>query len=62
LVLQQEIREEARARLGTDSAESLSPLELLERFFQAKGVDEKRTAELLQTAEKLMGEEADDGQ
>lgn len=57
--LQQDVHEEARARLGSDSAESLGPLELLERFFQAKEVDEKRTAELLHTAEELMNE--DDG-
>jgi exonuclease SbcD len=57
LSVQQDIREEARARLGTDSAESLAPLELLKRYFQAKAVDEKRTAELLQAAEELMKED-----
>jgi exonuclease SbcD len=56
----QEIHEETRARLGTDSAESLSPLELLERYLRAKSVDEPRTAELLRAAEELMGEEIDD--
>jgi exonuclease SbcD len=58
LAIQQEVREEARARLGTDSAESLSPLELLGRFFRAKAVDEKRAAELLRAAEDLMKEES----
>jgi exonuclease SbcD len=59
LSIQQDVREEARTRLGTDSAESLAPLELLGRYFQAKGVDEKRAAELLRAAEELMGEDAD---
>jgi exonuclease SbcD len=59
LSIQQEVREETRARLGIDSAESLSPLELLARFFQTKGVDEKRIADLLQAAGELMREEPD---
>jgi exonuclease SbcD len=54
LDVQLEVRQEVRARLGTDSAESLTPLELLERYLRAKGVDEARTAELLHTAEELM--------
>jgi exonuclease SbcD len=57
LGIQQEIHEEARARLGVDGAESLTPLELLERFFRAKSVDENRIAELLQAAEKFMKED-----
>jgi len=56
LDVQLEVRQEVRARLGTDSAESLTPLELLERYLRAKGVDEARTAELLHTAEELMNE------
>jgi exonuclease SbcD len=59
LIIQQEIQEEIRSRLGTDSAESLSPLELLARYFQARGADEERSAELLRAAEELMKE--DDG-
>jgi len=54
LDVQLEVRQEVRARLSTDSAESLTPLELLERYLRAKGVDEARTAELLHTAEELM--------
>jgi len=61
LSIQQEVREEARARLGTDSAESLTPLELLARYFQAKAVDENRIAELLHAAEELIKEEVDHG-
>jgi exonuclease SbcD len=55
--IQQEVREETRTRLGSGSAESLSPLELLERYLRAKSVDEKRTAELLRAAEELMRDE-----
>jgi exonuclease SbcD len=61
LGIQQEIHEEARSRLGADGAESLAPLELLERYFKAKAVPEDRIAELLQAAEKLMREGSDDG-
>ncbi|MBN1438801.1 MAG: exonuclease SbcCD subunit D [Anaerolineales bacterium] len=61
LSIQQEVRETARARLGAESAESLSPLELLKRYFETKNVDEERKRELLQAAEELMREEADDG-
>ncbi|HEY5119720.1 MAG TPA: exonuclease SbcCD subunit D [Anaerolineales bacterium] len=59
LDVQLDVREEARMRLGADSAESLTPLELLSRYLRAKGVDEGRTAELLHTAEELMKEEED---
>jgi exonuclease SbcD len=53
-----DIRGETRARLGTDSAESLTPLELLARYLQAKSVSEDRVVELLQTAEELMKDDA----
>jgi DNA repair protein SbcD/Mre11 len=57
LDIQLEIRQEVRTRLGTDSAESLSPLELLGRYLRAKSVAEDRVAALLQTAEELMKED-----
>jgi exonuclease SbcD len=57
LSVQQDVREETRARLGTDSAESLAPLELLARYLKAKSVDEKRAAELLRAAEEMMQED-----
>jgi len=59
VTIQQDVIEEARARLGTDAAESLSPLELLGRYLQAKAVPEDRAAELLRAAEELM--KTDDG-
>ena len=58
--VQLEVRQDVRARLGTDSTESLTPLELLERYFRAKAVEENRIAELLQAAEEIVKE--DDGQ
>jgi exonuclease SbcD len=57
--IQREVREETRSRLGTDNAESLTPIELLERYLRAKAVDEKRVAELLQAAEELMKEDGE---
>ncbi|MGD0172994.1 MAG: exonuclease SbcCD subunit D [Anaerolineales bacterium] len=60
LDVQLEVRQEVRTRLGTDSAESLTPLELLERYFRAKAVEENRIAELLRVAEEIIKE--DDGQ
>ena len=56
LDVQLEIRQEVRTRLGTDSAESLTPLELLSRYLRAKAVDENRVSELLRAAEDLMKE------
>jgi len=61
LDVQLEVREEARLRLGSDGAESLTPLELLERYLRAKAIDEGRTAELLHAAEELMKEIEDHG-
>ncbi len=55
------MRQEVRARLGTDGAESLTPLELLECYLRAKSVSEDRVAELLRTAEELMKEIEDHG-
>jgi exonuclease SbcD len=54
--VQRDVVEETRARLATDSAETLTPLALLERYFRAKSVPEDRIAELLRAAEEMMGE------
>ena len=59
LDVQLEVRQEVRARLGTDGAESLTPLELLARYLRAKAVTEDRVTELLQAAEELIKD--DDG-
>jgi DNA repair protein SbcD/Mre11 len=57
LTIQREIQETMRARLGDAGTESLQPGELLERYFRAKGMDEKRIMELLNTAIELISEE-----
>ena len=57
LDIQLDVRQEVRARLGADGAESLSPLELLSRYLRAKSMEENRIAELLQAAEDLMKED-----
>jgi DNA repair protein SbcD/Mre11 len=56
LIIQREVRETARTRLGDVGAESLSPEELLEIYFRAKNVDEARIAELLEVARGLLEE------
>jgi exonuclease SbcD len=61
LDIQLDVSQEMRARLGTDSAESLTPLELLERYLRAKAVDETRVNELIRAAEDLMREIEDPG-
>lgn len=45
----------ARSRLGTESPETLAPIELLERYLIAKETPIERQAILLQHAEALMG-------
>jgi exonuclease SbcD len=57
LDVQLEVSEETRMRLGSEGAESLTPLELLARYLQAKSVSEDRIAELLRAAEELMKED-----
>jgi exonuclease SbcD len=59
LSIQQDVHQESRARLGLTAAESLTPLELLERFFAAKQVTQEHAVELLEEARKIIasGEE-----
>jgi DNA repair protein SbcD/Mre11 len=54
LTIQREVQEASRARLGDIGAESLSPLELLDRFFRAKNVDDPHLAELMETARTII--------
>jgi exonuclease SbcD len=51
--IRKEIDQPARARLG-DSPEGLTDMELLERFFAAKQIDESRRAVLIEHAEQLI--------
>ena len=53
ITLSRDIETEARARLGDLAAESLSPLELVERYFEARGVTPERRTALLAKAEVL---------
>jgi exonuclease SbcD len=54
LSIQREVEHERRIRLGDLKPEALTPLELLERFFESKGVEGDRLAQLLEKAESLL--------
>jgi exonuclease SbcD len=54
--ISKDIEREARARLGGATPEGLSPLELLERYFESKGTEPKRTQQLLESATKIVSE------
>ncbi|MCJ7825084.1 MAG: hypothetical protein MUP44_09315, partial [Anaerolineales bacterium] len=49
-----EIEDEARARLGDLSPEALTPLELVERYFESRDVDPERLTALLVKAGELL--------
>jgi exonuclease SbcD len=49
-----EIEDEARARLGELSPETLTPLELVERYFESRDVDPERLKALLAKAGELL--------
>lgn len=53
-VIARELEIEARARLGELSPEELTPLELLERYFLSRDVDEGRREALLEKAADLL--------
>ncbi len=52
-----EVESEARSRLGGLAPETLSPLELVERYFLSRDVEEDRLSALLTKAEGLLREE-----
>jgi len=54
--ISKEVEREARARLGGATPEGLSPLELLERYFEAKAIEPERTQQLLKSAKKIIAE------
>jgi exonuclease SbcD len=54
LTISREVEQEARARLGTLSPESLTPLELLEKYFDAHRVEPERRANLLTLAAEIL--------
>jgi exonuclease SbcD len=54
--ISKDVEREARARLGGATPEGLSPLELLERYFESKGMEPGRTQQLLESATKIVSE------
>ncbi len=54
--IQRDIDYPARARLGVERPEGLTPLELLERYFRSRNVDPDRIAVLKEHAEHLLDE------
>lgn len=54
--IQRDVRRRERDRLGGVSVEALTPLEVLERYFDTRKVDEARKKLLLTQAEELMRE------
>lgn len=51
-----EVESEARARLGDLIPEALTPLQLVERYFQSRGESAERVRALLAKAEELFGD------
>jgi exonuclease SbcD len=54
VLIAREVESEARARLGNLAPEALTPIELVERYFRARGEDDVRIAALLAKAEELL--------
>jgi hypothetical protein len=54
VVIVREVEAETRARLGDQSAESLSPIQLVGHFFELRGESQERQRDLLARAEELM--------
>ena len=59
LSIEKDITSPVRARLGSDAAESLTPRELLERYFALRSIPPERVARLLAAAEPLIEAEPD---
>lgn len=56
LTVSREVESEVRTRLGEVSPEALTPMQLLERYFEARGVKEERLERLLERGESLLGD------
>ncbi|MGD2252624.1 MAG: exonuclease SbcCD subunit D [Anaerolineales bacterium] len=54
ITIAQEVEVEARARLGDLSPESLTPMELVERYFETRNEEPERIQALLTKAEELL--------
>ena len=57
VVVGREVESQNRVRLGDLSPEALSPLQLVERYFQDQGAEPARVAALVERASELLGEE-----
>ena len=57
--VERRINRGARTRLGSESAESLSPLGALEVYFQSRNVPEQRQKQLLEYAEDIIRKQMD---
>jgi SOS response regulatory protein OraA/RecX len=56
VTVSRQVEVEARARLGDLAPESLTPLQLVERYFQSRGETPERVQALLAKAEELLGD------
>jgi hypothetical protein len=54
ITVAQEVEIEARARLADLSPEALTPMELIERYFETRNVEPERMQALLAKAEELL--------
>jgi exonuclease SbcD len=54
VLIARDVETEARARLGELSAEALTPIQLVRRYFEARGEEEGRIAALMVGAEDLL--------
>nr|MBN1228554.1 hypothetical protein [Anaerolineae bacterium] len=57
--IERDIEYPLRARLGVERPEGLTPLELLERYLQAKGADPARIKVLLEYAQEVFSLQSD---
>lgn len=57
VTVQRRVETEVRARLGNESPEAMSSLELVDRYFRARGVEAGRMEVLLQKAQQLINPE-----
>jgi exonuclease SbcD len=55
--ISKDVEREARTRLGGATPEGLAPLELLERYLEAKRTGPERTQQLLESAKKIIAEQ-----
>ena len=58
VVVGRDIESENRVRLGDQSAESLSPLQLVERYFTTQGAEPARVAALVERAAEILEEDS----